>query len=279
MIYKGQNEEYLEVRDINTKEDAQLPQMGPSELSLVWFEGADQQLLIDTVSHTFKNNELVFLTEFHQVHFEHVSQFRLLRFNRPFYCIADHDSEVGCKGILYFGSSTVPKVQLPEADVPVLDPLWRLLEREMQARDNMQLEMLQMLLKRLLILCTRLYKQQKDFQPLAEPKMALLREFNYLVETHFREKHTVTEYADLLHKSPKTLSNLFKKLGDKTPLAVIQERRILEARRQLAYTQTPISEIGYGIGFSDVQTFGRFFKRYVGTAPSEFRKNTIKIAL
>ncbi|MFK7799554.1 MAG: helix-turn-helix domain-containing protein [Aureispira sp.] len=272
MIYRGQNNEYLEVHDINAQAALELPKIGSSELSLLWFEAENQQLAIDAVNYSFGTHQVVFLTEFHQVEFKKISNVRLLRFNRPFYCIATHDSEVGCKGVLYFGSSTVPTVQLTAEDVEVLGPLWKLLEREMQAHDNLQLEMLQMLLKRLLILCTRLYKQQKDFQPLAEPKMALIREFNYLVEAHFREKHTVAEYAEMLHKSPKTLSNLFKKLGDKTPLAVIQERRLLEARRALAYTSTPISEIGYAIGFPDVQTFGRFFKRYEGFAPSEFRK-------
>lgn len=272
MIYRGPNEEYLEVRDIDAQKEGQLPPLGASGLSLLWLEAPEQSLLIDTVSHSFGSNQLVFLTEFHKVQLEQVSQFRLLRFNRPFYCIADHDSEVGCKGILYFGSSNVPKVQLEEEDIQVLDPLWRLLEKEMQAHDNLQLEMLQMLLKRLLILCTRLYKQQQDFLSLPESNLAVVREFNYLVEAYFREKHTVAEYAELLHKSPKTLSNLFHKIGDKTPLALIQERRLLEAKRALAYTQESISEIGYAIGFPDVQTFGRFFKRYAGCSPSDFRK-------
>lgn len=272
MIYRGPNEEYLEVRDIDAQKEGQLPPLGASELSLLWLEAPKQSLLIDTIAHSFGSNQLVFLTEFHKVELEEVSQFRLLRFNRPFYCISDQDSEVGCKGVLYFGASNVPKVQLEEEDIQVLDPLWRLLEKEMQAQDNLQLEMLQMLLKRLLILCTRLYKQQHNFLSLPESNLAVVRAFNYLVETYFREKHTVAEYAELLHKSPKTLSNLFHKIGGKTPLALIQERRLLEAKRALAYTQESISEIGYAIGFADVQTFGRFFKRYAGCSPSDFRK-------
>jgi AraC-like DNA-binding protein len=287
MIYKGPNEEYLEVRDVDRQQPPsalagkwpQLRPTGNAELALLWFESEQQTLLIDTVSYTFQKNQVVFLTEFHHMQLQAVQQFRLLRFNRPFYCIADHDSEVGCKGLLFFGSSTVPSIQLAEENVQVLNPLWRLLEREMQARDNLQLEMLQMLLKRLLILCTRVYKQQHDAEILAAPKRDLIRNFNFLVEAHFREKHTVAEYAELLHKSPKTLSNLFRKLGDKTPLAIIQERRMLEARRALAYTQHPISEIGYNIGFNDVQTFGRFFKRYAGCSPSEFRKQALSTAL
>ena len=99
----------------------------------------------------------------------------------------------------------------------------------------------------------------------------IVREFNYLVEKHFKEKHSVAEYASLLNKSPKTLSNLFGKMHDRSPLKVIQDRLMLEARRLLRYTEKPISEIGYEIGFNDIQSFSRFFKKNEGRSPSEFR--------
>ena len=78
---------------------------------------------------------------------------------------------------------------------------------------------------------------------------------------------------DRLNKSPKTIANLFKKVNDKTPLQFIQERRMLEARRILRHTDKPISEIGYDIGFNDVQAFSRFFKKQEGISPSEYRDN------
>ena len=99
----------------------------------------------------------------------------------------------------------------------------------------------------------------------------IVRQFNYLVEKHFKEKHTVSEYADLLNKSPKTLSNLFGKFHDKSPLKLIQDRIMLEARRLLRYTEKPVSEIGYDLGFNDIQSFSRFFKKNEGNSPSDFR--------
>lgn len=81
-------------------------------------------------------------------------------------------------------------------------------------------------------------------------------------------------YAALLFKSPKTISNTFKKISGKTPLQFIQERILLEAKRYLLYTEKDISEIGYELGFPDIQSFSRFFKKNQGVSPSTFRNNT-----
>ena len=141
---------------------------------------------------------------------------------------------------------------------------------EMQSKDNLQMEMLRMMLKRYLILCTRIYKEQEQF-PVDSQQSDLIREFNFLVEGHFRTKHTVAEYADLLNKSPKTLSNIFSKSGFKTPLQYIHERKMLEARRLLQHSERSIKEITFEVGFEDLQTFSRFFKKHEGVSPSEFR--------
>jgi AraC family transcriptional activator of pobA len=131
----------------------------------------------------------------------------------------------------------------------------------MQSKDTLQLEMLQMMLKRMLILCTRIYKNQIDLNKLDCPNTNILREFNYLVETHFKTKRTVNEYAELLFKSPKTLSNVFKTLGRKTPLEFIQEWVLLETKRLLTYTNKTISDVAFEVGYDDVQLFSRFFKK------------------
>ncbi len=62
-------------------------------------------------------------------------------------------------------------------------------------------------------------------------------------------------------KSPKTLSNVFKKMEAKSPLQFINDRLMLEARRLLRYADMSISEVGYEIGFADVQAFSRFLKK------------------
>ena len=130
------------------------------------------------------------------------------------------------------------------------------------------------MLKRFIILCTRIYKSKNNFLKLKTTDVDIVREFNFLVEQHFKTKHSVLDYADLLNKSPKTLSNIFAKLAGKSPLQIIHERKILEARRMLWYTDKTIKEISYELGFQDIQTFSRFFKKAENVSPSEF-KNTL----
>lgn len=140
----------------------------------------------------------------------------------------------------------------------------------MKSKDNLQLEMLQMMLKRLIIICTRIYKSQNHVNT-PDSSINIIREYNFLVEQYFKKKHSVKEYAALMHKSPKTLSNMFKKYGDITPLQFIQNRIMLEAKRLLIYSDKNISDIGYEIGFSDIQVFSRFFKTRQGCSPQNFR--------
>ena len=129
------------------------------------------------------------------------------------------------------------------------------------------------MLKRLLILCTRIYKEQSELTTFDKKQLDIVRDYNYLVETNFKTKKQVADYAEMLNKSPKTLSNLFKKYNEKSPLQIIQDRTILEARRLLRHSDQSIKEIAYEIGYEDIQSFSRFFKKLEGVSPSEFKKN------
>ena len=62
--------------------------------------------------------------------------------------------------------------------------------------------------------------------------------------------------------SAKTISNVFKKITGNAPLKFIHDRIMVEARNMLAYSNLEVSQIGYDLGFQDVQAFSRFFKRY-----------------
>lgn len=270
--YKGHTDEYLLLTEITSDNCHLLKKVASQEQTLLWMTAGGNHLNIDGKDYAFEENEIVCLTQFHRFSPKQVSSLRMVRFNRPFFCVIDRDSEVGCKGILFFGASQLPVFRIPADELEKFDILWRMFCLEMQSRDSLQIEMLQMMLKRLLILSTRLYKAQTMAGVVENTQMDLVREYNFLVEQHFKTKHTVAEYADMLHKSPKTISNLFSRLGAKTPLQLIQERKMLEARRLLRYTDLPIKEIAYELGYEDLQTFSRFFKAQEGISPSEFRE-------
>lgn len=272
MEFKGPAHEYLELKILQQSDCSALKKSIKNSLTILWFQGTENKLIIDGVPHTFFKNQIVFLTEFHKVTEIHIDTIRFIRFNRPFYCIVDHDTEVGCKGILFFGASQLPIIKIPDDDLMQFETLWDMFCLEMRSKDHLQIDMLQMMLKRYLILCTRLFKTQEKY-PKRKIESDIIRDFNFLVEQHFKTKHTVAEYAALLNKSPKTLSNIFSKIGSKTPLQYIQERKMFEARRWLRYTDMQIQEIAYEIGYEDVQAFSRFFKKQEGVSPTAFKKS------
>jgi len=270
MKFVGTTDEYFEIIGLNQSNTEAIDNPIEGQLSVIWFLEDNNDLIIDSRPCSFSKNQLICLTSFHKVEIKKIGEAKILRFNSPFYCIINHDSEVGCKGVLFLGSKGLPVLTPAEDDITTLDSLTKMVFLEMQSKDGMQQEMLQMLLKRFLILCTRIYKANVKLDTLPVVESDIVREFNFLVEQHFKTKHSVSDYAELLNKSPKTLSNLFGKLHDKSPLRLIQDRIMLEARRLLRYTEKPVSEIGYSVGFQDIQSFSRFFKKNEGSSPSDF---------
>lgn len=278
MIYDGKANEYFQIEDLDAtrKESLSAPIGNLKDDAckvVIWFQEDGCELLVDTMPYTFKKDDVIFLTQFHMVEAKRMCGVKLLRFNRPFFCISDHDSEAGCRGVLFFGSSGVPTIHLEDEEVGRFKDIWKLFDDELHSRDNLQLDMLQTLLKNMLIIATRIYKMQTNYKVFDQASMDLIRSFNYLVEKHFREKHAVAEYAALLFKSPKTLSNIFARLGSKTPSQFIYDRIMTEARRKLRYTDKTVGEIGYHLGFTDVQAFSRFFTNNEGVSPTQFREN------
>ena len=83
---------------------------------------------------------------------------------------------------------------------------------------------------------------------------------------------TVSAYCKELNKSPKTISNIFAIYSKKTPLQIIHDRIILEAKRLFYYTDKSVKEISNDLGFDNAANFSSFFKNYTSQNPSDLRK-------
>jgi len=197
-------------------------------------------------------------------------------FNREFYCMQEQDSEVSCYGVLFFGAQHLPIVTIPPEEVARYEMLYDIFVEEFQNKDNIQGEMLHVLLKRLIIKCTRLAHNQTFFQKLDEVQTELVRKYNFLVDIHYKTKKQVADYAEMLNKSPKTLSNIFKLHDLKTPQQIIHDRIALESKRFLLFTDKSCKEIAYMLGFDDPTHFSKFFKKIYNQTPLRY-KNTRKL--
>ena len=247
-----------------------------NHLKFFWnYGGLPLKLLVDQQQVTLEPNHLLSCTYLQKIVILKEQVFPevlLLAFNREFYCIHTHDAEVSCNGFLFFGSNFTPMVVLDEKENGRLRTLASVLQEEFDMRDQNQEEMLRLLLKRFIIRVTRLARKQLIKRKLPEKELELIRQFNVLVEKHFKRCHQVGDYADMVHRSPKTISNIFAQQGDKSPLEIIHDRLILEAKRLLLYTDKSSKEIGWELGFEDPSQFNRFFKKNLEIPPQEFRE-------
>jgi AraC-like DNA-binding protein len=73
--------------------------------------------------------------------------------------------------------------------------------------------------------------------------------------------------------APKTLSHKFKNLNLDSPNQFIINRILLEAKRLLFYTDKPVKEIAYDLGYEDPAYFNRLFTHKTGSTPTNFKKN------
>jgi AraC family transcriptional regulator, transcriptional activator of pobA len=233
----------------------------------------NQKVTIDGVAYTFPANSILPLVANQHFEFEDPEKLIAWQFNRDFYCIVDHDAEVGCVGFLFYGIRHPFFIPLAAKELANMILIERFCIEDMETRDRMQAEMLRTSLKRLIINVTRIAKSQTgNLELWSDERMDAVRMFNLLLESHFRTEHEVRFYAKKLNKSPKTLSNLFALFNYPPPSKVIQKRIILEAKRYLYYSDKTAKEISYSLGFTSPAHFSRFFKQHSGHNISRFRE-------
>ena len=241
--------------------------------ALVWNRGKSQVLTLDEMRVELPENTVAALNVSHSFRLEHSEDVVIWQFNRAFYCIVTHDAEVSCSGLLFYGWREAMPIVLDEKERHSLCLLAQVFEEEFETRDNIQGEMLRVLLKRLIIKMTRLIKLQSPVGTLSTSDLDTVRQFNLLVENNYKKLHLVQDYAELMFKSPKTLSNLFSKHSEKSPVQIIADRIFLEAKRLILYTDKSSGEVGFELGFEEAAHFSRFFRKMAGKSPSEYKRS------
>ncbi|MDQ1098443.1 MULTISPECIES: helix-turn-helix domain-containing protein [Chryseobacterium] len=242
----------------------------------IFFIPAGYELTVDFNRFKTIKPSLFFLST-QQVNIEHGKDGAiLLYYNRDFYCIQIHDKEVACDGLLFHNVFEIPFIELDREEAAVVKKLFSEIQYELEWKDSSAEEMIRTYVKQLIIRSTRMWKKQHLDQAIVKisgHELDIFRDFSRFLEIHFREKHHVSDYADLLHMAPKTLTHKFRALRLESPNQLIINRILLEAKRLLLYTDKPVKEIAHHLGYEDPAYFNRLFTQKTENTPSNFRKN------
>ena len=168
------------------------------------------------------------------------------------------EEELSAEGILmkynlFSNYDSVPFKKTSPESVPLIEAIVRQIEAETKNADSIgHHDYLQSLVKILLIQIERCQIGRDDtiFSVTRTAHRTFLA-FRREIERNYRTKHTVKEYADLLNISTKTLNNYISECSSFSPLEMINNRIILEAKRLLRYSNMMIKEIAFELGFDE----------------------------
>jgi AraC family transcriptional activator of pobA len=145
---------------------------------------------------------------------------------------------------------------------------------ESETTDRMSLDLMKALLLQIFILLNRTTTGQKEKHALPY-NYTLLKTFQKLIGKNFTTLKLPRDYAALMYITPNHLNALCNDLLGMPAGEVIRNRVLLEAKRLLINLDLTITEIGYQLNFNDNSYFTKFFKKYTGLTPEEFRRITL----
>lgn len=99
----------------------------------------------------------------------------------------------------------------------------------------------------------------------------LYNQFLDAVERFWGRYSDVAFYAEQLNVSPRYLGQVTRRIANRSPKAIIDERLTDEVCTLLKTTSKPLKEIAYRLGFSSQAHLSRYFKKQKGISPSAYK--------
>jgi len=247
--------------------------------SIILITEGDGRLNADFADYEISKGTILFFSPFQPFMIEAIMLGGvMINFHPDFFCIFRHQNEVASEGILFNNPINPPFFNIPEKEISSIYNIVEQITAEMRLAGHAQQDLLIAYLKILLIKAIRI-KLLKSTCPLpldqGTAEANLLRQLKKMIELHFKTKHNVGEYADLLNIPIKTLGRIVKNHYQKTATEIISERIVLEAKRELNFTSRTVKEIAFYLGFEDIYHFSRYFKNKTGLSP-QFYRNSLR---
>jgi AraC family transcriptional regulator, transcriptional activator of pobA len=247
--------------------------------SLIWIKQGAGKLKADFTEYSYSDNSLLAFSPYQPFMLMPENDLNgvAIQFHPDFFCIHKHQQEIACNGVLFNNIYEPPILAVDSKTTTTFQMIIQQMKAETRMVALAQYELLISYLKIFLINAARLKAEQKvntknAISNLQEP--FILQSLKDAIEKNYKEKHTASNYADMLHITTRALAKITKTHLNKTLTSLISERIIIEAKRELYLTNKSVKQIAYELGYDDEYYFSRFFKINTDVSPQIYR-NTV----
>ncbi|WP_346317189.1 helix-turn-helix domain-containing protein [Chitinophaga sp. YIM B06452] len=249
------------------------------DFQILWFTRAAGDHIVDFVTYELKDNMLFLLRpgQVHQLPAKGIFGFSIT-FTEKFYFSNKHERETLYDfTTLFDDSQEYAPIFISKPAAANLGMIITLMRQELSAQfEGSSSSVIKHYLNAFLLLAEREKKHNVANSPILLNHDTRIIQLRRLVEKNFRTEHQAGFYAQQFSLTPKRLNEITRDAINKTVTDMVHDRLVLEAKRQLAFSNRSVKEICYELGFEDPAYFSRFFRNHAGTSPHEFRETMFK---
>ncbi|MBU5615517.1 helix-turn-helix domain-containing protein [Psychrobacter sp. TAE2020] len=107
----------------------------------------------------------------------------------------------------------------------------------------------------------------------------LVKRVQDYIENNFQQPLQVSQLAAMVNITTRTLNRRFQSAVAMRPIEYIQAVRIEQAKRLLESKDVSIKSLADQVGYSDISSFTRLFKRATALTPKEYQNKFSRIAI
>lgn len=187
------------------------------------------------------------------------------------YFLHDFDTNKLTRFPFFNSTFSIPSIKLNSKQRKSIAQKYKLIAEEYQTRSTNYREMIRIYLNAMFIELSRVYVKNSNNKLVYNYDLLQLNKYEALVDKYFKRHRPISCYSKKMNITDRQLSYLCKKTVNKTPLEILTNRIILEAKRLIIHSDLSISSISNELNFNDNSYFIRLFKKNTKLTPEQFR--------
>jgi AraC family transcriptional activator of pobA len=241
---------------------------------IVWITRGRGRHVIDGVPYAVRPNTVFFMSprQVHEFELPADADGYVMNFSEAFFVLTLQNKELLHEIPFYRLRHSTPVVHASAEQASQLARIVELIEDEYGAEQPGFADVIRSYLHVFLMQAGRLVDPRAR-SVVSSRAFLLTRQFKALAEQHPATLRSAKAYAQALKVTERRLNEATKQATGSTANALIRERLLLEAKRLLVHTDTPVARIATMLQFQDPAYFTRFFRQHAGIAPLEFRRS------